>query len=151
MIWDFGAFAFLYWLASRRKIRSPGIFWLYVAAYSGFRIFEETQRIDYSNYFLGMRVNFWIASVLCLVSLVFVGLIQRGFRGWGTEPAALAPPGTRYGPNPKRHHQGVGGSVTATANASDGTARGASASTATSARQAAGALLPRSRRRDRHR
>ena len=102
MIWDFSAFAFLYWLASRRKVRSPGIFWLYVAAYSGFRIFEETQRIDYSNHFLGMRVNFWIASVLCAVALGFAALIQRGFRGWGTEPAAPAPPGTRYGPNAKR-------------------------------------------------
>ena len=102
MIWDFSAFAFLYWLASRRVVRAPGIFWLYVAAYSGFRVFEETQRIDYSNYFLGMRVNFWIASSLCLISLMFVALIQGGYRGWGTDPPAPAPPGTRFGPNPKR-------------------------------------------------
>lgn len=91
MIWDLGAFAFLYWLASRRRVRAPGIFWLYVAAYSGFRIFEETQRIDYSNYLLGMRINFWIASILCLLSLIIVALIQRGFRGWGTAPAARPP------------------------------------------------------------
>ena len=101
MLWDFSAFAFLYWLASRRLVRAPGIFWLYVAAYSGFRIFEETQRIDYSNYFLGMRVNFWIASSLSLISLLLVALIQRGYRGWGTEPPAPARPGTRFGPNPK--------------------------------------------------
>ena len=99
MIWNLLAFAFLYWLGSRRKVRAPGLFALYVAAYSGFRVFEETQRIDYSNYFLGMRVNFWIASVLCLIALVvFVG-IQRGWRGWGCEPAAPAPERTRVGPS----------------------------------------------------
>ena len=145
MIWDFGAFAFLYWLASRRKVRAPGIFWLYVAAYSGFRIFEETQRIDYSNYLLGMRVNFWIASVLCAVSLIFFLLIQAGFRGWGTEPAAPAPPGTRYGPNPKRRPQGVRGAAAE----SVAGAAGATSSAATGARRASGAPPPQPRKRNR--
>ena len=40
------------------RIRPPGLFALYVAGYSGFRIFEETLRIDYSNHILGMRLNF---------------------------------------------------------------------------------------------
>ena len=102
IIWNLLVFAALYWLGSKRKVRAPGLFWLYVAAYSGFRVFEETQRIDYSNYFLGMRVNFWIASVLLVIALTCFTLIQRGFRGWGVEPAAPAPPGTRYGPNAKR-------------------------------------------------
>ena len=31
------------------RCRPPGMFALYVAGYSGFRIFEETQRIDYSE------------------------------------------------------------------------------------------------------
>jgi hypothetical protein len=146
MIWDFSAFAFLYWLASRRKVRSPGIFWLYVAAYSGFRIFEETQRIDYSNYFLGMRVNFWIASVLCLVSLIFVALIQRGFRGWGTQPAAPAPPGTRYGPNAKRRPKRVRGAPAAAA----GTP-GATSSAATGARRVSGTPPPPRKRNRRPR
>jgi prolipoprotein diacylglyceryl transferase len=112
MIWDFGVFAFLYWLASRGRVRAPGLFWLYVAGYSGFRIFEETQRIDYSNYFLGMRVNFWIALGLCLFALVCFALIQRGFRGWGAPAAENAPPGTRYGPNPGRAVPGVAGAGT---------------------------------------
>ena len=106
MIWDFGVFGFLYWLGSRGKVRAPGLFWLYVAGYSGFRIFEETQRIDYSNHFLGMRVNFWIALGLCLFALLVFGLIQRGFRGWGAPPALKSPPGTRYGPNPGRSVRG---------------------------------------------
>ncbi|HZE05256.1 MAG TPA: prolipoprotein diacylglyceryl transferase, partial [Solirubrobacteraceae bacterium] len=53
LIWDLLLAAFLVWLGHRRRIRAPGLFALYVAGYSGFRIFEETQRIDYSNYFLG--------------------------------------------------------------------------------------------------
>ncbi|HET9125399.1 MAG TPA: prolipoprotein diacylglyceryl transferase [Solirubrobacteraceae bacterium] len=100
MIWNLLLFGFLSWLWRRRAVRAPGLFWLYVAGYSGFRIFEETQRIDYSNYFLGMRVNFWIASALCLFALACFVLIQRGFRGWGAPAAEPAPPGTRYGPNP---------------------------------------------------
>jgi hypothetical protein len=56
---------------------------LYVAGYSGFRIFEETLRIDYSNYVLGLRLNFWVALILCLVGLAWFVGIQRGWRGLG--------------------------------------------------------------------
>jgi len=100
MIWNLLLFGFLSWLWRRRSVRAPGLFWLYVAGYSGFRVFEETQRIDYSNYFLGMRVNFWIASCLCVIALTCFTLVQRGFRGWGAPAAEPAPPGTRYGRNP---------------------------------------------------
>src|SRR6516225_4061296 len=61
IIWDLALAAFLVWLGNHRRIRPPGLFALYVAGYSGFRIFEETLRIDYSVYILGMRLNFWIA------------------------------------------------------------------------------------------
>jgi prolipoprotein diacylglyceryltransferase len=69
---------------------APELLWLYVAGYSGFRVFEETQRIDYSNYLLGMRVNFWIASVVCLIALTCFALVQR-FRGWGVPAAEPVP------------------------------------------------------------
>jgi prolipoprotein diacylglyceryl transferase len=99
LIWDVALAAVLIWLARRPKppVRAPGLFALYVAGYSGFRIFEETQRIDYSNYVLGMRLNFWIASVLCLIGLTCFAAIQRGWRGWGCPPAQPAPvsPGER--------------------------------------------------------
>jgi prolipoprotein diacylglyceryl transferase len=88
MVWNLLVAALLIWLGRRRQVRAPGLFALYVAAYSGFRIFEETQRIDYSNYFLGMRVNFWLASVLCLLGLLWFVAIQRGWRGMGAAPAA---------------------------------------------------------------
>ncbi|HLI61360.1 MAG TPA: prolipoprotein diacylglyceryl transferase [Solirubrobacteraceae bacterium] len=100
IVWNMLWFGVLSWLWRRRAVRAPGLFWLYVAGYSGFRVFEETQRIDYSNYFLGMRVNFWIASLLCVFALACFALVQRGFRGWGAPAAEPAPPGTRYGRNP---------------------------------------------------
>jgi hypothetical protein len=80
------------WLWTKRVVRAPGLFALYVAGYSGFRVFEETQRIDFSNHFLGMRVNFWIASALCLAGLVSFVIIQRGMFGRGCEPVKPAPP-----------------------------------------------------------
>jgi hypothetical protein len=83
----------LVWLGSRRKVRAPGLFALYVAGYSAFRIFEETQRIDYSNHFLGLRVNFFVAGVLCLLGLLWFVAVQRGWRGMGASPAG--PDGSR--------------------------------------------------------
>ena len=80
IIWNLSLAAFLIWLGGRRRIKAPGIFALYVAGYSGFRMFEETLRIDYSNHFLGMRVNFWIAAILCLFGLVWFVAIQRGWK-----------------------------------------------------------------------
>ena len=82
------------WLWTKRVVRAPGLFALYVAGYSGFRVFEETQRIDFSNHFLGMRVNFWIAACLCVAGLVSFVIIQRGLWGRGCEPAVPAPPGS---------------------------------------------------------
>jgi prolipoprotein diacylglyceryl transferase len=92
--------AFLVWLGNHRKIKPPGIFALYVAGYSGFRMFEETLRIDYSNHFLGMRLNFWIALLLCLGGLLWFVAIQRGWRllpgrGASTAPARRARPASR--------------------------------------------------------
>jgi prolipoprotein diacylglyceryl transferase len=87
LIWNLGLAGFLIWLGRRRKIRAPGLFALYVAGYSGFRVFEETQRIDYSNHFLGLRVNFFVASVLCLLGLLWFVAVQRGWRGMGASPA----------------------------------------------------------------
>ena len=78
MIWNLSLAAFLVWLGNHRRIRPPGLFALYVAGYSAFRIFEETIRIDYANHILGMRLNFWIASALCLTGLVWFWRIQRG-------------------------------------------------------------------------
>ena len=93
------------WLWTKRVVRAPGLFALYVAGYSGFRIFEETQRIDFSNHFLGERVNFWIASCLCVAGLASFVIIQRGSVGprlcaGGAGAAGLDGPGWPRGQAP---------------------------------------------------
>ena len=79
IIWNLLLAGGLIWLGNHRKIKPPGLFALYVAGYSGYRIFEETIRIDYSNHILGMRLNFWIATLVCLAGLAwFVWIQKRG-------------------------------------------------------------------------
>ncbi len=53
------------------------LFALYVAGYSAYRIFEETIRIDSSEYFLGLRLNMFVAIALTVVGLVWFALAQR--------------------------------------------------------------------------
>jgi prolipoprotein diacylglyceryl transferase len=77
LIWDLAFAGFLIWLGRRRGIRSGGLFALYVAGYSAFRVFEETIRIDYSNYVLGLRLNFFIALVMTLAGLAWFAANQR--------------------------------------------------------------------------
>lgn len=92
LIWNLLLAGFLAWLGSHRRIRAPGLFALYVAGYSGFRIFEELLRVDPAHHFLGLRVNFYVASLLCLAGLAWFVAIQRGWRprmrvrGGGTGP-----------------------------------------------------------------
>jgi len=86
IIWNLSLAAFLVWLGHHRRIRPPGLMALYVAGYSAFRIFEEQLRIDYSNHILGMRLNFWIALLLCLAGLTWFVAIQRG---WSVRPRRL--------------------------------------------------------------
>ena len=104
IIWNLGLAAFLIWLGNRRRIKAPGIFALYVAGYSAFRMFEETLRIDYSNHFLGMRVNFWIAAALCLGGVLWFVAIQRGWKLGRRTPPDVA----LYDPQPEQESPGVG-------------------------------------------
>jgi len=80
IIWNLGLAAVLIWLVRRHRFRAPSVFALYVAGYSGFRIFVETQRIDFSNHILGMRLNFWIALLLFVAGLLWFVAIQRGWK-----------------------------------------------------------------------
>ncbi len=76
MIWNLLLAGILAWLVRRHRFRAPGVFALYVAGYSGFRLLEENLRIDYSNHILGMRLNFWIALLLTLGGLAWFAFIQ---------------------------------------------------------------------------
>ncbi len=78
IIWNLLLAAALVWLGHHRKIRPPGLFALYVAGYSFARIGEELVRIDPAHHIFGLRVNFYIATVLCLAGLAWFVKIQRG-------------------------------------------------------------------------
>ena len=80
IIWNLLLAAFLVWLGHHRRIRPPGLFALYVAGYSGFRVFEETLRVDYSNHIFGLRLNFFVASILCILGLLWFVAIQREWK-----------------------------------------------------------------------
>jgi hypothetical protein len=60
------------------------VFALYVAGYSAFRIFEETLRIDPAHHILGLRLNFFVAIILCVAGLCWFAWSQR------SRPANLA-------------------------------------------------------------
>src|ERR1700691_3420365 len=69
--------AALVWLGHHRNIKPPGLFALYVAGYSAFRIFEESLRVDPSEHFLGLRLNMYVASVLTVVGIAWFIYSQR--------------------------------------------------------------------------
>jgi prolipoprotein diacylglyceryl transferase len=77
LIWDLALAAFLVWLGHHAKIKLWGLFALYVAGYSAFRIFEESLRIDSSEYFFGLRLNMYVAIVGTVGGLVWFVLAQR--------------------------------------------------------------------------
>lgn len=95
LIFDLACAALLVWIGHRRQIRPWGLFALYVAGYSAYRIFEETIRIDSSQYFFGMRLNFWVAIGMTLVGLVWFAIVQIRGRG---QPVVVATGGSRAGP-----------------------------------------------------
>jgi prolipoprotein diacylglyceryl transferase len=77
LIFDLALAAALVWLGHHRSIRPPGLFALYVAGYSAFRIFEESLRIDSSEHFLGLRLNTYIATILAITGIVWFIMSQR--------------------------------------------------------------------------
>ncbi len=103
IIWNLLLAGVLAWLVRRQRFRPPSIFALYVAGYSGFRIFEENLRIDYSVHILGMRLNFWIALTGFLAGLTWFVAIQRGWGLRGRRPG---------GPKPESEPRSVRGAKT---------------------------------------
>jgi prolipoprotein diacylglyceryl transferase len=77
LVFDLTWAAVLVWLGHHRRIRPSGLFALYVSGYSGYRIFEETIRVDSSAYVLGMRLNFFTAVAITAAGLAWFVLAQR--------------------------------------------------------------------------
>ena len=90
LIWDVALAATLVWLGHHRRIFAPGLFALYVAGYSAFRIFEESLRVDSSKYFLGLRLNMYVACTLTVAGLAWFAVVQR--RGRRKAAAGLPAP-----------------------------------------------------------
>jgi prolipoprotein diacylglyceryl transferase len=93
LIFDLLLAALLVWLGHHRNIKPPGLFALYVAGYSAYRIFEETIRIDSSAHFLGLRLNMYIAIALTGAGLAWFARSQRKGRPTAAQLSATAPPG----------------------------------------------------------
>jgi prolipoprotein diacylglyceryl transferase len=77
LIWNLLLAATLIWLGRRYRIRPPGLFALYVAGYSGFRMFEELLRTDPAHHILGLRLNFFVATALFVSGLAWFAYSQR--------------------------------------------------------------------------
>ena len=77
ILWNLALAAALVVLGRRRDIKPPGLFALYVAGYSAFRIFEELLRVDPAKELLGLRLNFYVAGLLTVVGLVWFVRSQR--------------------------------------------------------------------------
>jgi prolipoprotein diacylglyceryl transferase len=78
IVWNLALAGLLVWLGKRRKVRPPGLFALYVAGYSGFRVLEELLRVDPAHHLFGLRLNLYVAAVLCVVGLAWFARSQRG-------------------------------------------------------------------------
>ena len=81
LIWDLALAGALVRLGRRRAIRPPGIFALYVAGYSAFRIFEELLRVDPAHHILGLRLNFFLAVTLTVIGLLWFARVEIPPRG----------------------------------------------------------------------
>ncbi len=110
LVWNLLLAGALIWLGRRRNIKPPGLFALYVAGYSFARIGEELLRVDPAHHIFGLRLNFYVATLLCLAGLAWFVYTQR--RESSTAPAersgdpivkarevTVAPAGARQDPS----------------------------------------------------
>jgi prolipoprotein diacylglyceryl transferase len=84
LIWNLLLAGALIWLYRRRSVRAPGLFALYVAGYSLARIGEELMRVDPAHHIFGLRLNFYVASILLLAGAAWFVRVQRMAASTGT-------------------------------------------------------------------
>lgn len=77
LIWNLLLAGVLVWLYRRRSVKAPGLFALYVSGYSFARIGEELMRVDPAHHIFGLRLNFYVASILFLAGAAWFVRIQR--------------------------------------------------------------------------
>jgi prolipoprotein diacylglyceryl transferase len=103
LIWNLVLAAFLVWLGRRGTVRAPGLFALYVTGYSVGRVGEELLRVDPSRHVLGLRLNFFVASLLAIAGALW--FLQTQGRLWS---------GGRSGRGPELRDHPVAGGFTRT-------------------------------------
>ncbi len=82
-LWMLVVAAFLLWADKRFTMGHGRVFGLYVALYTFGRIWWELLRIDDANHILGVRVNVWVAILVCAGSIGW--LIRSARRHPGRE------------------------------------------------------------------
>jgi prolipoprotein diacylglyceryl transferase len=82
-LWMLVVAAFLLWADKRFTMGHGRVFGLYVALYTFGRIWWELLRIDDANHILGVRVNVWVAILVCAGSIMW--LIRSARRHPGRE------------------------------------------------------------------
>ena len=83
IVWNLALAGLLVHLGHRYRVRPPGLFALYVAGYSLGRIGEELLRVDPSHHILGLRLNFFVASLLFAIGVAWF-LRSQGWGGRGS-------------------------------------------------------------------
>jgi prolipoprotein diacylglyceryl transferase len=96
LIWNLLLAGALIWLGRHRSIKAPGLFALYVAGYSFARIGEELLRVDPAHHIFGLRLNFYVATLLCIAGLAWFVRTQR--RAPSSAPAERSEDATVKGP-----------------------------------------------------
>jgi prolipoprotein diacylglyceryl transferase len=92
LIWNLLLAGALVWLGKHRTIKPPGLFALYVAGYSFARIGEELLRVDPAHHIFGLRLNLYVAVILCLVGLAWFARTQRPGAPAPSQPQEAQPP-----------------------------------------------------------
>lgn len=93
--WNLALAGLLVHLGRRHRVRPPGLFALYVAGYSLGRIGEELLRVDPSHHVLGLRLNFFVASLLFVIGIAwFLRSQGHSARGGTLRGAALVAAGS---------------------------------------------------------
>ena len=89
LLWNLALAAALVWLDSRRRVRPPGLFALYVAGYCAFRAVEELLRVDPAAHLLGLRWNLLLAIAGTAIGAAWFAATQRRQRPFAAPPARL--------------------------------------------------------------
>ncbi len=97
LLFDLALAGVLIVLYRRGRVRPPGLFALYVAGYSAFRIFEELLRVDPAHHLLGERLNFWVAILFTVAGLAWFRHTQSARAGPVSTLPVVAPAHTRTG------------------------------------------------------